>query len=71
MSPLVWSWLLVTLGAVGMWMAGRRMRSGWAVAIVNEALWILYALETGQYGFVAGAVLYIIVFARNWLRWRA
>ena len=71
MSPLVWSWLLVTLGAVGMWMAGRRMRSGWAVAIVNEALWIVYALETGQYGFVAGAMLYIIVFARNWLRWRA
>jgi hypothetical protein len=54
-----------------MWMAGRRMRSGWAVAIVNEALWIVYALETGQYGFVAGAMLYIIVFARNWLRWRA
>lgn len=71
MSPLVWSWLLVTLGAVGMWMAGRRMRSGWAVAIVNEALWIVYALQTGQYGFVAGAMLYIIVFARNWLRWRA
>jgi len=70
-SPLVWSWLLVTLGAVGMWMAGRRMRSGWAVAIVNEALWIVYALQTGQYGFVAGAMLYIIVFARNWLRWRA
>jgi len=70
-SPLVWSWLLVTVGAVGMWMAGRRMRSGWAVAIVNEALWIVYALQTGQYGFVAGAMLYMVVFARNWLRWRA
>jgi len=70
-TPLVWSWVLVTLGATGMWMAGRRMRAGWAVAIANEALWIAYAVDTRQYGFIAGALLYMVVFARNWLRWKA
>jgi len=69
MTPLTWSWLLVSLGAVGMWMAGRRMKTGWAIAIVNETLWIVYAIETAQWGFIAGALLYIAVFTRNWLRW--
>ena len=69
MSPLVWSWVLVVLGALGMWLAGRRMAVGWAVAVVNELLWIVYAVQTGQWGFIAGAVLYIVVFTRNWLRW--
>jgi hypothetical protein len=69
MTPLVWSWLLVTVGTVGMWMAGRRIAAGWAVAIANETLWIVYAIETGQWGFIAGATVYIAVFTRNWVRW--
>ena len=68
-TPLVWSWLLVGLGALGMWLAGRRLAVGWAVAILNETLWIAYAIQTKQWGFIAGAVLYIVVFARNWRRW--
>jgi hypothetical protein len=71
MTPLVWSWLLVAVGALGMWMAGRRIPSGWAVAILNETLWIIYAIQTAQWGFIAGAAVYIAVFTRNWLRWTA
>jgi len=26
-------------------------------------------VQTAQWGFIAGAVLYIVVFARNWARW--
>ena len=69
MSPLVWSWVLVGLGALGMWLAGRRLAVGWVVAVVNELLWIVYAVQTGQWGFIAGALVYIVVFTRNWLRW--
>ena len=70
MTPLVWSWVLVSIGALGMWLAGRRMRIGWAVAVVNECLWIVYAVQTAQWGFIAGALLYMVVFVRNWLLWR-
>ena len=69
MSPLVWSWVLVGLGVLGMWLAGRRLAVGWAVAIVNEVLWIVYAVQTRQWGFIVGALVYIGVFARNWWRW--
>ena len=69
MTPLVWSWLLVAVGTLGMWMAGRRMPTGWAVAIANETLWIVYAIQTAQWGFIVGATIYIVVFARNWVRW--
>jgi hypothetical protein len=52
-----------------MWLAGRRLAVGWAVAIVNEVLWIVYAVQTRQWGFIVGALVYIGVFARNWWRW--
>jgi hypothetical protein len=45
------------------------MKAGWAVAIGNETLWIVYAIQTAQWGFIAGALLYIGVFTRNWMRW--
>jgi hypothetical protein len=70
MTPLVWSWVLVISGATGMWLSGRRLRVGWLVAIFTEALWIIYAVQTEQWGFIAGALLYMVVFARNWHLWR-
>lgn len=70
MTLLVWSWVLVVSGATGMWLSGRRLRVGWLVAIFTEMLWIVYAAQTQQWGFIAGAVLYMVVFARNWFLWR-
>jgi hypothetical protein len=52
-----------------MWMCGRRMRVGWLVAIFTEMLWVAYAISTRQWGFIAGAALYMAVFARNWTLW--
>lgn len=70
MTPLAWSWVLAALGATGMWLSGRRLRVGWLVAIFTEVVWIVYAIQTKQWGFIAGALLYITVFTRNWFLWR-
>jgi nicotinamide riboside transporter PnuC len=67
---LVWSVGLAVIGIVGIWLAGRRNLWGWAIGLAAQVLWIVFALVTGQYGFIFSALAYGFVYARNWLRWR-
>lgn len=68
MSPY-WSYLLTVVGLIGIWLAGRKSRAGWAVGFGAQALWVAYAIATTQWGFIASAVAYGGVYARNWVRW--
>jgi hypothetical protein len=70
MSGLVWSIALAALGIAGLWRAGYGKRSGWVLGLAAQALWITYALVTHQWGFIASAVAYGFVYARNLLRGR-
>lgn len=65
-----WSWLLTAVGVTGLYLAGRKSKAGWVVGFGAQALWIAYAIATRQWGFIASAVAYGAVYARNWLRWR-
>lgn len=38
--------------------------------IFVESLWIVFSLQTGQYGFIVGSVAYGAVYARNAVKWR-
>lgn len=69
MVPWWWSWLLTSVGVLGLWLAGSRRRVGWAVGIAAQVLWVTYALQTQQYGFLVSAVAYGTVFSRNWIAW--
>lgn len=63
------SWLLTIVGLAGFWLAGRKVWWSWYVNIANQALWLAYALITGEYGFILGAVAYTWVFSGNAVRW--
>lgn len=65
-----WSWVLTAVGVFGLWLAGRKSPWGWAVGFGAQGLWIAYALVTVQYGFLASAVAYGSVYARNFLAWK-
>jgi nicotinamide riboside transporter PnuC len=67
---MIWSYLLATVGILGIWLAGRRNLWGWALGVGAQVLWIIYALVTDQYGFIVSALAYAVVYARNWYRWR-
>lgn len=62
-------WLLSATGVLGMILAGRRLAIGWAVAFLSEILWLVYALQTAQYGFVIGVIAYTAAFGQNYLSW--
>lgn len=68
---MLWSYGLAAVGILGIYLAGRRNLWGWAIGVGAQALWVVYALVTGQYGFIASAVAYAAVYGRNWARWRA
>lgn len=66
----LWSWLLTAVGVFGLYLAGRKSITGWAVGFFAQGLWIAYAIATHQWGFIASAFAYGSVYARNWWRWR-
>lgn len=62
---MIWSWILGILGVTGLWIAGRQVWWGWLINLVNEVLWISYAIATQQYGFILMAICYGAVYLRN------
>ena len=69
MSPL-WSYGLAAIGILGIYLAGRDKSIGWALGLFAQALWIAYALVTGQPGFIVSALVYGFFYGRNWWKWR-
>lgn len=70
MTNLIWSIALAALGIAGLWLAGSGRWFGWALGLVAQVAWILFALVTGQLGFILSALAYGFVYGRNLLRWR-
>jgi hypothetical protein len=65
-----WSWLLAILGVSGMYFVGKKTVWGWLVLLANEVIWVIYALITQQYGFIAMAIAYAFVYIKSYLEWR-
>jgi hypothetical protein len=64
-----WSWALTVVGIAGLYLAGSGRRAGWAIGLAAQGLWIAYAIATRQWGFIASALAYGAVHARNLVRW--
>jgi nicotinamide riboside transporter PnuC len=65
-----WSWLLAVVGVTGIYVVGRKTIWGWPVLLVNEFIWIAYALTTKQYGFIAMAIAHALVYIKSYHQWR-
>lgn len=46
------------------------MKLGWAITFFAQFLWIAFAADTGQYGFILLSCVFLVIAARNWLAWR-
>jgi hypothetical protein len=66
----MWSWVLAILGITGIFLVGRKTIWGWLVLCLNEVLWVTYALVTKQYGFIAMAIAYVIVYLKSYSHWK-
>lgn len=62
------SWVLTILGIVGFFVVSTGDKRGWLLNFSVQPIWLVYSLETKQYGFVLASVFYAWVFWRNWRR---
>jgi hypothetical protein len=70
MNVQLWSWLLAIIGIFGIYFVGKKTVWGWLVLLVNEVIWIAYAISTKQYGFIVSAIAYGIVYVKSFMNWR-
>ena len=66
----LWSWVLAAIGVTGIFFVGKKVIWAWLVLLVNECIWIAYAIATEQYGFIVMATAYAIVYIRSYLAWK-
>lgn len=66
-----WSWILGFVGVFGFFFAGRKVWWSWYINIAAQALWVTYAIVTTQWGFIASAAVYTVIFIRNAIIWTA
>jgi hypothetical protein len=71
MSGNIWSFVLAGIGILGIYLAGSKNKLGWALGVLAQVLWIMFAIATNQYGFILSAVAYGYVYARNYWKWRS
>ena len=67
-APLYWAWLLTGLQVVALWAAGRRQWWAWLLGAGVQPVWIIYAIITGQLGFVPGCLVSAAVQVHNFVR---
>lgn len=69
LESLPWDWILSIAGALGMWLVGKKRWWSWYVGIGTQGLWIMYALISQQYGFLASVALFGSVYVQNAYKW--
>lgn len=62
-------WVLSLLGCVCFWLAGNNKRYAWLMSLGVQVLWYVYAIGSRQWGFIPGATMFSVVYARNYWKW--
>lgn len=70
LSLQTWSWILTLGGAATAWMAGTGGRRAWLTGLGCQSLWLLYAVSTGQQGFLGSVAIFGAIYVRNLVKGR-
>lgn len=65
----IWSWCLGAAGLTGVYLAGKKSWTGWAIGFLTQLAWMAYGWRTNQPGFIVSAVGYGILHGKNLLSW--
>lgn len=69
MSTNTFSYILSALSLISLWLMGNKSIWGIRIGLLNQVLWIAYALMLKQYGLLIGAFAYTIIHIRNLEKW--
>jgi hypothetical protein len=62
-------WVLSITSCLMLWLMGNRSKWGPRVGILNQALWIIYAISIDQVGLLLGVLAYTVIHIRNCFKW--
>lgn len=65
-----WSVALTATSLVTSLLIGNKLKIGWILGVAMQVLWLVYAVATRQWGFVASALAFGFMNTRNYLKWR-
>ena len=63
------SYLLSIISLVTLWLIGNKNKAGFILGLLNQILWIWYALMLKQYGLLVGVIAYAVIYIRNLIKW--
>lgn len=55
---------------LGMWLLGQKRSIGWIVGLVNQVLWITFAVMFEAWGLLPLTCALVVIYSRNLARWR-
>ncbi len=64
-------WLISLVSGIAVYMQGQKDWRGWALGLVNNGLWLAFAIGTQAWGLLPMNLLYWWLFSRNLRAWRA
>ena len=62
------SYLLSIISLVTLWLIGNKNKAGFVLGLLNQVLWIWYALMLKQYGLLVGVIAYAAICIRNLIK---
>lgn len=63
------AWILSFTSALMLWLMGNKSKWGPRLGLLNQVLWVVYAIMIREYGLLPGVALYAIVHVRNLIEW--
>ena len=69
MSANTFSYILSALSRTSLWLMGNKSVWGIVIGLLNQVLWVAYALMLKQYGVLIGVIAYTVIHIRNLVKW--
>ena len=69
MSANTFSYILSAFSLTSLWFMGNKNILGIIIGLVNQVLWVVYALMLKQYGLLIGVIAYTVIHIRNLIKW--
>ena len=63
------SWILSATSVAMMLLMGNRNKWGPRLGLINQILWLVYAISLKEWGLIPGVIMYTIVHTRNLIKW--